>query len=195
MEKTCKVCGVTKAFVPDQQARSKASGFHGSTCWACFVVKQRAYYATPKGKATQQAYYNTPAGRARHNAAAAKTRSAEGSRTKATAAVIRYYATPEGRAKHIATSLAWQKKYPEKATAKAVKRHTAKLQRVPAWADLDAIAQVYAIAAQQGLSVDHIYPLRGALVSGLHVENNLQLLTKSENSKKGNKMPNLGEIA
>lgn len=36
------------------------------------------------------------------------------------------------------------------------------------------------------ITVDHIIPFNGYYVSGLHVPNNLQLLTISENAKKGN---------
>ena len=41
--------------------------------------------------------------------------------------------------------------------------------------------------------VDHIVPLRGKSVSGLHVENNLQVITNSRNVRKRNKfIPILG---
>ena len=65
-------------------------------------------------------------------------------------------------------------------------RRSAKLKRTPAWADLKAIKQFYA-DCPKGYQVDHIVPLRGVNVSGFHVLNNLQYLTKSENCKKHNK--------
>jgi hypothetical protein len=58
--------------------------------------------------------------------------------------------------------------------------------RTPSWADMEAIVQVYK-QCPIGHQVDHIVPLRGELVSGLHVADNLQYLPASENRAKSNK--------
>lgn len=68
----------------------------------------------------------------------------------------------------------------------SVKRYCAKKHRTPPWADQVAIQQVYELCPK-GLAVDHIIPLQGELVSGLHVPNNLQYLTREANSAKNNK--------
>lgn len=59
-------------------------------------------------------------------------------------------------------------------------------QSIPKWVNPREIAVIYKEAKQKGLTVDHIIPLRGALVSGLHCPANLQLLTKAANLAKGN---------
>lgn len=61
-----------------------------------------------------------------------------------------------------------------------------KLQRTPVWANLDKIAKIYA-NCPEGYHVDHIIPLQGELVSGFHIENNLQYLSAIENIQKSNK--------
>lgn len=67
------------------------------------------------------------------------------------------------------------------------KRRAAILQRTPKWADLKAIQQFYQ-NCPKGYEVDHVIPLQGKNVSGLHVLNNLQYLPMSENRSKGNRM-------
>jgi len=74
-------------------------------------------------------------------------------------------------------------------------RRAAKLERTPCWltdSDNAAILAIYERARQltkeTGVEhhVDHIIPLQGSLVSGLHVPGNLQILTAAENLGKSN---------
>ena len=88
---------------------------------------------------------------------------------------------------------AWIKSNPGKATAFNNKRRAAKLQRTVSWSNKDLIEQVYKQAKELTIEtgepyhVDHIIPLQGKLVSGLHVETNLQILSAHDNTSKSNK--------
>jgi hypothetical protein len=80
----------------------------------------------------------------------------------------------------------WRLKNKDKQNAKSNMEKAAKLQRIPLWADIDAIKEFY-LNRPEGYHVDHIIPLRGKTVSGLHVLENLQYLPAKENLAKGNK--------
>lgn len=89
-------------------------------------------------------------------------------------------------AQRAAKSARWEEHYRAKYRHYGAKRRAALIDRTPAWADMTAIERVYR-DCPRGMEVDHIVPLLGRTVSGLHVAWNLQYLTKSENAAKGNK--------
>ena len=61
------------------------------------------------------------------------------------------------------------------------------VRATPGWADLESIREFYRAARAAGKEVDHIVPLAGKNVCGLHVIDNLQMLSRSENASKGNR--------
>jgi len=67
------------------------------------------------------------------------------------------------------------------------KRRSSKLNATVVWANLEKIKEIY-MGCPIGYEVDHIIPLQGKIVSGLHIENNLQYLTIKENRMKSNKL-------
>lgn len=76
--------------------------------------------------------------------------------------------------------------------AATAKRRAALKSATPAWANEAKIKNIYKLAAwaskytNEPLEVDHIIPLQGHDVCGLHVETNMQILPKSENIRKFN---------
>jgi len=99
----------------------------------------------------------------------------------------------ENREVLLERSLRFQRENKEWARARNAKRRAAKKCRTAAWADFEAI-QSYYVTCPEGYHVDHIIPLQGRwdwrgeglepVVSGLHVENNLQHLSAFENNPK-----------
>lgn len=75
-------------------------------------------------------------------------------------------------------------KLSQRAAAKTAKAK--KAQRMPSWSDAKAIAEFYK-NCPEGYHVDHIVPLRGSSVSGLHELSNLQYLPAAVNIAKSNK--------
>ena len=88
--------------------------------------------------------------------------------------------------------------YNKNMLANVRKRQAAKIQRFPLWASNDMINAIYADCVEINLAartagctekfvVDHMVPLQGKIVSGFHIENNLQIITNSDNCRKSNK--------
>lgn len=78
-----------------------------------------------------------------------------------------------------------------------IKRRNAQTQATPAWVDVEferfVFSEAFALAALRknmfGFSwhVDHVVPLNGKNVSGLHVSNNVQVIPAYDNLRKSNK--------
>lgn len=86
----------------------------------------------------------------------------------------------------------YQKENPDKILANTRKYQTKKLKACPPWSELDKIKVLYEkckwLESLIGLKyhVDHIIPLQGKSVSGLHVWDNLQILEATLNISKSN---------
>jgi len=177
----CIKCGSTN--------RSEKSG----SCLSCKAARGRAYYEANKEKkiayymvnkekiATQKRKYHIE-NREKRNAYMrgyiAKHRDTLSERSR------KWYAQHKEQAKE--QHRKWCQDNRTKVNSYASKYRATKLKAIPLWADLEEIKDFYA-KCPNGYVVDHIIPLQGKNVCGLHVSTNLQYLTQSENCQKGNK--------
>jgi 5-methylcytosine-specific restriction endonuclease McrA len=162
-------------------------------------LEKRARNAKQRLKPERQAYMKaylaeyaqTPEGKMAGKASDAKYRKS----SKAKASMAKHLKTPKGMAtrrryhtspKGRVSDAKYRKNNLGKINANTWKRRAAKLKRTPKWANLEIIKQFY-VACPKGMTVDHVIPLQGKFVSGLHVENNLQYLTPEENARKNNR--------
>ena len=175
--KTCTKCGEQKPLTEFYKDIEKKDGLQ-SNCKSC----RAAYYAANKDrKAAQQAEYY--AANKDHIAA----RQAE--------YYAAYYAANKDRI--AARQADYYAANPDKFNAKNAKRRSAKLQRTPPWLTqehLEQIANFYKLSKHmteitgEQHHVDHIIPLQGANVSGLHVPWNLQVIPAKINLSKNNRL-------
>lgn len=90
----------------------------------------------------------------------------------------------------------WRSENPHMVAELCRRRQAAKGRRTPAWLTADdrwLMQEAYALARMRSAMlgfkwvVDHIVPLRGKYVSGLHVPNNIQVIPYTINARKGAK--------
>jgi hypothetical protein len=94
--------------------------------------------------------------------------------------------------KYRAYASKWRRSRKEYLNLKTQMRRRRCTDRLPAWADKSAIRALYELAAamtrETGIQheVDHIIPLQGRTVCGLHCEANLRVVPMRVNRQKSN---------
>lgn len=185
VQKRCSKCGETKVldcFYADKRMRSG----HSSWCKGCFKAAQKKY---------QQGPY-----RERKNELCARYRATHPDRVKTT--IARWMAT--NREKHREACKNWMRRNAEEfarysrswrlqnldhVRAKDRRNKAQRRRASPPWLteeQLNLIRNIYE-SCPSGSHVDHIVPLNGTNVSGLHVPWNLQHLPAHVNRAKYNK--------
>lgn len=183
--KTCRTCLAEKALTEYAVARQNRDGLR-TVCRACTAVARADHYAKNKAHelalnaAYREAHRESILARKREQTRAWVAANQE--RKRAADRAYERRMREERNASFLAQCAAKTKKY-----------LAAKAGAMPQWADHAAILKFYELAAQMteltGVphQVDHVVPLQGELVCGLHTHHNLQILTAKANQSKSNK--------
>lgn len=189
--KICPKCNTEKA--PEQFSKSKQTrdGLQGH-CRSC----KSAYYKADieSYKARHAKLYGEKRNEIRARCGAYYEANRE--RMQATARK-RYERLPEHeKAKIAAKAIEFDRAFPGQARARSVLRRLRQKQAAPAWMtdehrrainDVYDAAQILERLCGGEYHVDHIVPIRGRTVCGLHVPWNLQILSAKENVSKSNR--------
>lgn len=190
--RTCKKCLVEKSESEFYKDAANKQGLR-TVCKVCDRAQGKAYFEENKEKESirNKKYSIENFQKIKDR----KSRQREIDAEKIAEYSKKYYA--ENKEKRLKNSKAWYSKnagtehLAVKSKIKGAKRRAAKILAVAPWADKAEISKIYHMALikskESGIKyhVDHIIPLRGKLVCGLHVENNLQVITWNENLSKG----------
>lgn len=182
----CTKCGITKGISEFQRRKDRSCG-HRRECKQCVNGYAKKWKV---GKEDLIRRYSL-AYRERHPE---KRRSYP--RTHIPEEVRREYQRrhyEKNRDAIIKKALQRLKENPAKDAARSQARNAMKRNAIPAWASIEKIEVLYQKASEltkcSGVKwhVDHIVPLKSRIVCGLHVECNLDVITATENIKKGNR--------
>jgi 5-methylcytosine-specific restriction endonuclease McrA len=174
--KQCSVCQETKPFLSFHKQKSGPGGYR-SACKDCRKGEHTDRYAENKHEWNQRAVAWRVANPDKAKLIGKKFREAN-------------------RKQRNDYKNDWAQANKGHVNAYNVKRHAAKLKRTPAWlSDFDKlkIECLYQLATMRTREsgydwhVDHIIPLQGKFVSGLHVPSNLRVIPAVENNRKYNR--------
>lgn len=198
--KTCKSCQVEQPF---DNFYPKGKYYHPH-CKECHIANSKKRYEANREKISQQQkirYQNSREEKAKYNKEYRKDNIEQIQTQKA---AYREANREQLKEKQRAFKIAnpdYQKRYEQanadKMRAKTAKRRALKLSATPTWLTTDQIFQIESIYKesiqlehQTGTPhhVDHIIPLQGENVCGLHVPWNLRAIPAKENLSKSNKL-------
>lgn len=189
--KACNACGETK---PLALFSKKLKGYQPK-CKACSSAAHKQWHAANRDEqlATKKAHYNEH----REEAIARQKVYYEANRDAVLAYQEKWRAENQqakrdyylqNAEKQRAASRQWKADNPDLQRSNEAVRRT-RMRNIPPWADRCATAAVYREAREMralgvDCEVDHVIPLRGKTVSGLHVHTNLRVLLTEDNRRK-----------
>jgi hypothetical protein len=189
--KACKKCGEVKTFDLFTKSSTTKSGVTAN-CRVCHLDNRKESYQRNK---VQAAKYQVKYKAENKEAVRANAVRYEEENKKIISIRKHNYYQENKEAISLVHS-EYRNNNKDKINALQAKRRAAKLQAIPCWfSELDdfVLSEAYSHAKHleelTGVKyhVDHIVPLQGNLVSGLHCADNIQVITATENLTKSNK--------
>lgn len=174
MVKTCALCGIDKPLSEYTPRKMRGRVYAMAYCKPCYAAYARSRRALNPDI---------------HRQAGKKFRREHTEEIRSAQAKWR----EENKLLGLSLTSAWRKRNRGKLNEYNTRRHVARKQATPPWANQFFMEEAYRLASLRtkvlgyNWDVDHIVPLKHKLVCGLHVHNNLRVIPAVENRSKGNR--------